>query len=73
MKVIPAHRNQKSTNTNRNSQNLSRSIKTEEQFGDLFTVTIEAENLTDVYDRIKEVIEREETVTHAWLPSREKL
>ena len=36
-------------------------------------VTIEQETLSDVYDRICEIIDREETVDHAWIPSKEKI
>ncbi len=74
----------------RAQQTYEKSIKIEEQFGELFTskkekimiwykiniyilVTIQEETLSDVYDRICEIIDREALVHHAWLPSKEKL
>jgi hypothetical protein len=35
--------------------------------------TIEEESLSDVYDRICEVIDHEETVNRVWVPSKEKV
>ncbi|CAF0856080.1 unnamed protein product [Adineta steineri] len=60
-------------NEERAQQLLDKSVKLEQQFGNLLTVTIEEEQLSDVYDRICEVIEHEEAVTHAWVPSKEKI
>jgi hypothetical protein len=35
--------------------------------------TIEEETLSIVYDRICEIIDQEEKVDHAWIPSKEKI
>ncbi|CAF4138584.1 unnamed protein product, partial [Rotaria sp. Silwood2] len=35
--------------------------------------TIEEENLSDVYDRICEFIDHENTVKSVWIPSEEKI
>jgi hypothetical protein len=77
------------TNEERAQQTFEKSKKIEEQFGNFFTgktfdrkklisiiiilVTIEEENLSDVYDRICEIIDHEETVHQAWIPSKEKI
>ncbi|CAF4594175.1 unnamed protein product [Rotaria sp. Silwood1] len=47
--------------------------ETEEQFGNLFTATIEEDNLNDAYDRISEIINHENRVDSAWIPSEEKI
>jgi len=60
-------------NEERAKQMYEKSTKIEQQFSNLFTITIEQETLSDVYDRICEIIDREETVDHAWIPSKEKI
>ncbi|CAF1354687.1 unnamed protein product [Rotaria sordida] len=50
-----------------------KSNEIEEHFGDLFTVTIDEENLSDVYDRIREIIDHENRIKYAWMPSDEKI
>lgn len=37
------------------------------------SVTIDEESLSDVYDRICEVIDREQRIDHFWVPSKEKI
>ncbi|UJR30241.1 hypothetical protein I4U23_017779 [Adineta vaga] len=54
-------------------QLFEKATKVEHVFGDLFTATIEAATLSDVYDRMCEVMKHEESVTHAWIPSKEKI
>ncbi|CAF4461578.1 unnamed protein product [Rotaria socialis] len=44
----------------------------EQQFGHIFTTTVEGENLSDVYDHICDVINNENTVDVVWVPSDEK-
>ncbi|CAF1315487.1 unnamed protein product [Adineta ricciae] len=54
-------------------QLFEKATKIEKSFGDLFTATIEEETVGDVYDRMREIIAHEETVTHVWIPSKEKI
>ena len=42
-------------------------------FYEFLLVTIQEEALADVYERICEVIEQEDKVDHAWIPSKEKI
>ncbi|CAF3236984.1 unnamed protein product, partial [Rotaria sp. Silwood2] len=60
-------------NDDRAKQIFEKSNDIEEHFGDLFTVTIEEENLSDVYDRICEVMDHENTVKSVWIPTEEKI
>jgi hypothetical protein len=38
-----------------------------------FLAIIEDETLSDVYDHICEVIDREQSLDHVWIPTKEKL
>lgn len=60
-------------NEERAQQMYEKSLKTEQQFGDVLTTIIEDETLGDVYDHICEVIDREQSLDHVWIPSKEKL
>lgn len=60
-------------NDERAHQMFDKATKIEQQFGDHLTVTIEEETLAEVYNRVCEVIEREESVRYAWIPSKEKI
>ena len=76
----------------RAQQIYEKSLKIEQQFGDVLTGTnfdlcsfgsghlcscrlavIDEETLGDVYDRICDVIEREQSLDHVWVPSKDKL
>ncbi|CAF0737147.1 unnamed protein product [Adineta steineri] len=60
-------------NEERAQQIYEKSIKIEQQFGDVLTSVIEDETLGDVYDHICEVIDREQSLDHVWVPTKEKL
>jgi guanylate kinase/C-terminal processing protease CtpA/Prc len=60
-------------NEERAQQMLEKATKIEQQFGNLFTITIQEDTLSEVYDRICDIIEQEEKVDHAWIPSKEKI
>jgi hypothetical protein len=78
-------------NEERAQQMYEKSIKIEQQFGDVLTskkkprnnsficssffllAVIEDETLSDVYDHICEVIDREQSLDYVWIPSKEKL
>jgi hypothetical protein len=80
-------------NEERAQQIYEKSMKIEQQFGDvltskieikmiylkfvrniiLFLAIIEDETLSDVYDHICEVIDREQSLDHVWIPTKEKL
>jgi len=60
-------------NEERAQQIYEKSLKIEQQFGDVLTNVIEDETLSDVYDHICEVIDREQSRDYVWIPSKEKL
>lgn len=78
-------------NEERAQQIYEKSVKIEQQFGDVLTgrnldlssgsslsvlaclAVIDEETLGDVYDRICDVIEREQSLDHVWVPSKDKL
>lgn len=79
-------------NEERAQQIYEKSMKIEQQFGDVLTsktdtlihflfwfwfffllAVIEDETLSDVYDHICEVIDREQSLDYVWIPSKEKL
>ncbi|CAF3465528.1 unnamed protein product [Rotaria sp. Silwood1] len=60
-------------NEERAQQMYEKSIKIEQQFGDLLTTVVEEETLNDVYDHICAVIDREQSLEYVWIPSKEKL
>jgi hypothetical protein len=76
-------------NEERAQQMYEKSMKTEQQFGDVLTgkykkiklklfplffvlAVVEDETLSDVYDHICEIIDREQSLDHVWVPSKEK-
>ncbi len=61
------------TSEERAQQMYEKSIKIEQQFGDVLTTVIEDETLSDVYDHICEIIDREQSLDHVWIPTKEKL
>ncbi|CAF1508350.1 unnamed protein product, partial [Rotaria sordida] len=60
-------------NEERAQQMYEKSIKIEQQFGDLLTAVIEEETLNDVYEQTCAVIDREQSLEYVWVPSKEKL
>jgi hypothetical protein len=60
-------------NEERAQQMYEKSMKIEQQFGDVLTAVVEEESLSDSYDRICDIIDREQSIDHVWVPSREKL
>ncbi|CAF2449682.1 unnamed protein product [Rotaria sp. Silwood2] len=60
-------------NEERAQQMYEKAIKIEQQFGDLLTTVVEEETLSDVYDHICAVIDREQSLEYVWIPSKEKL
>jgi len=52
---------------------FDKSTKIEQQFGDSMTAIVEEETLNDVYDRICDIIDREQSLESVWVPSKEKL
>jgi hypothetical protein len=76
-------------NEERAQQMYEKSMKIEQQFGDVLTgkykkiklksfplffvlAVVEDETLSDVYDHICEIIDREQSLDHVWVPSKEK-
>jgi len=60
-------------NEERAQQIYEKSLKIEQQFGDVLTAVLEDETLSDVYDHLCEIIDREQSLDYVWIPSKEKL
>ncbi|KAG7237386.1 hypothetical protein INR49_032431 [Caranx melampygus] len=51
---------------------FDRAMKLEQEFGEFFTALVQGDNLEDIYNHCKEVIE-EHSGPYIWIPSKEKL
>ena len=76
-------------NEERAQQIYEKSMKIEQQFGDVLTgksqdhrivdltfcflAVVEDDSLSDVYDHICEIIDREQSLEYVWIPSKDKL